>query len=150
MNDMEKTEVTQQTEAEKVAAVKKEKLNALHKKYKDRFHLRALNDEDMYTIIGLVKELLPEEGVRDAFTAVMLGDKSIAQVGARVMVDIIFTVMKNAGTVKEDIYKFLSDLSGITPDKIKAMPFGTTPAMLWALVNDCKNADFFEDVSILF
>ena len=66
------------------------------------------------------------------------------------MVDMILSIMKNAGTVKDDLYNFLSDLSGITPDKLKEMPFGTTPAMLWALVNDAKNADFFEDVSILF
>ncbi|MBR5786253.1 MAG: hypothetical protein IKY41_06140 [Clostridia bacterium] len=145
MNDMEKTV---KTENEKEG--KKEKLDALYKKYKDRFHLRPLRDDDMYTIIHLVEALLPEEGVRDAFAAVALGNLSFAQVGARVMVDMILSVMKNAGAVKDDLYAFLSDLSGITPEKIREMPFGTTPAMLWALVNDAKNADFFEDVSMLF
>ena len=145
MNDMEKPV---KTENEKEG--KKEKLDALYRKYKDRFHLRPLRDDDMYTIIHLVEALLPEEGVRDAFAAVALGNLSIAQVGARVMVDMILSVMKNAGAVKDDLYNFLSDLSGITPEKIREMPFGTTPAMLWALVNEAKNADFFEDVSILF
>lgn len=152
MNDMEKAEklkLEDTIKAEKTKE-KKEKLDKLHKKYKDRFQLRALRDDDMYTIIHLVEVLLPEEGVRDAFAGVMLGNLSMAQVGARVMVDMIFSIMKNAGTVKDDLYKFLSDLSGITPEKIKEMPFGTTPAMLWALVNDAKNADFFADVSILF
>lgn len=152
MNDMEKAEklkLEDTIKAEK-AKEKKEKLDALHKKYKDRFKLRALRDDDMYTIINLVEVLLPEQGVRDAFTGVMLGEMNVAQVGARVMVDMILSIMKNAGAVKDDLYNFLSDLSGITPDKLKEMPFGTTPAMLWALVNDAKNADFFEDVSILF
>ncbi len=152
MNDMEKIKKNELTEEEKAAKAKekKEKLDALHKKYKDRFKLRALRDDDMYTIIRLVEVLLPEQGVRDAFTGVMLGEMSVAQVGARVMVDMILSIMKNAGAVKDDLYNFLSDLSGITPEKLKEMPFGTTPAMLWALVNDAKNADFFEDVSILF
>lgn len=145
MNDMEKP-----VEMENKKEEKQKKLDALYKKYKDRFQFRALRDDDMYTIIRLIEVLLPEEGVRDAFAAVMLGNLSMAQVGARVMVDMIFSIMKNVGTVKDDLYKFLSDLSGITPEKIKEMPFGTTPAMLWALVNDAKNADFFEDVSILF
>lgn len=152
MNDMEKIKKNELTEEEKAekAKEKKEKLDALHKKYKDRFKLRALRDDDMYTIINLVEVLLPEQGVRDAFTGVMLGEMSVAQVGVRVMVDMILSIIKNAGAVKDDLYNFLSDLSGITPDKLKEMPFGTTPAMLWALVNDAKNADFFEDVSILF
>lgn len=145
MNDKEKAVKTENEKEEK-----KEKLDALYKKYKDRFHLRPLRDDDMYTIIHLVEALLPEEGVRDAFAAVTLGNLSIAQVGARVMVDMILSVMKNAGAVKDDLYAFLSDLSGITPEKIREMPFGTTPAMLWALVSEAKNADFFEDVSMLF
>lgn len=152
MYDMEKNKKIELTEEEKAAKAKekKEKLDALYKKYKDRFQLRPLKDDDMYTIIRLIEVLLPEQGVRDAFTGVMLGEKNVAQVGARVMVDMILSIMKNAGTVKVDLYNFLSDLSGITPDKLKEMPFGTTPAMLWALVNDAKNADFFEDVSTLF
>lgn len=152
MNVMEKAEklkLEDTIKAEK-AKEKKEKLDALHKKYKDRFQLRPLKDDDMYTIIRLIEVLLPEQGVRDAFAGVMLGEMNVAQVGARVMVDMILSIMKNAGAVKDDLYNFLSDLSGITPEKIKEMPFGTTPAMLWALVNDAKNADFFEDVSTLF
>jgi hypothetical protein len=140
----------EEAKAAKKAAEKKEKLDALHKKYKDRFQLRALQDDDMYTIIHLVETLLPEESVRDAFAGVALGNMSFAQVGARVMVDMILSVMKNAGAVKDDLYKFLSDLSGLTPEKLQKMPFGTTPAMLWALYHDSKNADFFADVSILF
>ncbi len=150
MNDMEKPKVIDPAVAEKAKAEKKEKLDALHKKYKDRFQLRALKDDDMYTIIHLVEALLPETGVRDAFAAVALGNMSFAQVGARVMVDMILSIMKNAGAVKDDLYAFLSDLSGITPEKLKEMPLGTTPAMLWALYKDAKSADFFEDVSILF
>lgn len=145
MNDMEKNELTAEGKA-----AKQEKLDAIYKKYKDRFQLRALQDDDMYTIIHLIEALLPEEGVRDAFTGVMLGEMNVAQVGARVMVDMILSIMKNAGAVKDDLYNFLSDLSGITPDKLKKMPLGTTPAMLWALYHEAKNADFFADVSILF
>ena len=152
MKDMEKAKVIELTEEEKAAKAKerKEKLDKLYKKYKDRFQFRPLRDDDMYTIIRLIETLLPEQSVRDAFAAVMVGELTIAQVGARVMVDMILSVMKNAGAIKDDLYKFLSDLSGLTPEKIKEMPFGTTPAMLWALANEAKNADFFEDVSMLF
>ncbi len=148
----EKNAFLEKMKAEKAAKAKerKEKLDKLYKKYKDRFQLRPLRDDDMYTIIRIIETLLPEQNVRDAFAAVMLGDLSFAQVGARVMVDMILSIMKNAGAVKDDLYAFLSDLSGITPEKIREMPFGTTPAMLWALVNEAKNADFFEDVSMLF
>lgn len=154
MNDMEKAKEQIALElkeaAEKAAAEKKEKLDALYKKYKDRFQFRPLRDDDLYTIIRLVELILPEEGIRNAFASVALGNATVEQVGVRVSVEMIMSIMKNAGAVKEDLYLFLSDLAGITPDKLKSMPFGTTPAMLWALLNDAKSADFFEDVSILF
>lgn len=152
MKDTDNTEMigAKEAEEEKRAKEKKEKLEAVYQKYKDRFQLRPLTDDDMYTVFHLLKTLLPEEGVRDAFASVLLGHMGIAQIGARVMVEMIFSVLKNAGAIKDDLYAFLSDLSGIKPEKIKKMPFGTTPAMLWALVSDAKSADFFEDVSILF
>lgn len=154
MNDMEKNKekiaAELQKAAEKAAAEKKEKLDALYKKYKDQFRFRPLRDDDLYTIIRLIEVILPEESIRTAFASVMLGNATVSQVGARVSVEMILSIMKNAGAVKEDLYIFLSDLAGITPEKLKSMPFGTTPAMLWALVNDAKRADFFEDVSILF
>lgn len=43
----------------------------------------------------------------------------------------------------------LSDLSGIPADEIPEMPFGTTPSMIWDVVNDAKNANFFGELSKL-
>lgn len=110
------------------------------------YTLRELCDEDIYPIVDILDKTLPED-IKDAFKQVLSGGEKIEAVGIMVGIDIARMVVKNIGKAKEEIYGFLSDLSGIPADQLKKLPFGTTPRMIFDLFGNVKNTDFFMAVS---
>ena len=50
---------------------------------------------------------------------------------------------------EEDIYSFYADVSGISPDEIKEMEFGTLPLMIYDSFSGVKNTAFFKVLSKL-
>jgi hypothetical protein len=61
----------------------------------------------------------------------------------------VLAVLKNMDKVKDEVYNLLSDVSGIPADDIQNMEFGTTPNMIWDIVNNEKNNGFFKVLSKL-
>ena len=110
------------------------------------YTLRELCDEDIYPVVDILDKTLPED-VKSAFRQMLSGEESPEAVGGMVVIDIARMVVKNIGKAKEEIYGFLSDLSGIPVEQLKKMPFGTTPRMIYDLFQDVKNGDFFMAVS---
>ena len=110
------------------------------------YTLRELCDEDIYPVVDILDKTLPED-VKSAFRQMLSGEESPEAVGGMVVIDIARMVVKNIGKAKEEIYGFLSDLSGIPVEQLKKMPFGTTPRMIYDLFRDVKNGDFFMAVS---
>lgn len=121
------------------------------------FTLRPLLDEDLYTILDIIAKVCPED-LQPIFTKAMgkftereaeaNGDKSIIEelandFGMDVVMELGLIIIRNLKKVKDDVYALLSDLSGIPADKIRTMPFGTTPKMIMAVVKDIRNLDFF-------
>lgn len=109
------------------------------------YTLRELCDEDIYPMVNILDKTLPSD-IKNAFRQVIEGNGSIDTVGGMVFVDIVRMVIKNIGKAKEEIYSFLSDVSGIPEDQLKKMPFGTTPRMIKDLFTMAKNSDFFTEV----
>ena len=113
------------------------------------YTLRDLNDEDLYTVIEILGKALPEEAKESFAQAVTNEDgkkKPLEKIGGMIGFDIFRFIMKNMKAVKEEVYAFLSDLSGIPAADIKKMPFGTTPRMLKEVFENEKNADFFKEL----
>lgn len=112
------------------------------------YTLRSLKDVDLFPILDIITKVLPED-LSEVFVQLTTGQKSLDEIGGVVVYRIIVSVLKNISTVHDELYALLSDLSGIPAENIQNMPFGTTPAMIWDVVADAKNASFFKVLSKL-
>jgi hypothetical protein len=61
----------------------------------------------------------------------------------------VLAVLKNMDKVKDEVYNLLSDVSGIPAAELAEMEFGTTPMMIWDIVDNEKNCGFFKVLSKL-
>lgn len=112
------------------------------------YTLRSLKDVDLFPILDIITKVLPED-LSEVFVQLTTGQKSLDEIGGVVVYRIIVSVLKNISAVHDELYALLSDLSGIPAADIQNMPFGTTPAMIWDVVADAKNASFFKVLSKL-
>lgn len=112
------------------------------------YTMRPLRDEDLYPMLGIICKVFPDD-LKGAFVDVASGKKNMKQIGYDVGYNLVVAVIKNLPTIGDDVYAFLSDLSGIAPEIIRVMKFGTTPKMIWDIYREAKNADFFQVFSEL-
>ena len=113
------------------------------------YSLRELKDRDLFPILDIIATVLPDD-LADVFVQIVTKEKSVNEVGGMVVYKIVIAVLKNINKVQSDLYALLSDISGIPADEIPNMPFGTTPSMIWDIVNSAKNASFFKVLSKSF
>ena len=118
------------------------------------YTLRELEDEDLYTVLEIVGKVLPEDA-KEAFAQAVSEEgeegvkNKLEKLGGKIAFDLIKYILKNFKSVKNEVYAFLSDLSGLPADDIRKMPFGTTPAMLKEVFLSEKNSSFFKGFSKL-
>lgn len=113
------------------------------------YTLRRLKDKDLWPVLDIIGQVFPGD-LSTVFAQIMTGDKNIEQVGAEVVMKLVMSVIRNMNKVQDDVYALLSDVSGLTPEEIQDMEFGTTPLMIWDIVKNEKNASFFGVVSKSF
>lgn len=113
------------------------------------YTLRRLKDKDLWPVLDIIGQVFPGD-LSTVFAQIMTGDKNIEQVGAEVVMKLVMSVIRNMNKVQDDVYALLSDVSGMTPEEIQDMEFGTTPLMIWDIVRNEKNASFFGVVSKSF
>ena len=112
------------------------------------YTLRRLKDKDLWPVLDIIGKVFPEN-LSAVFVEVATGQKTASEVGGIVVMKLIMAVIRNLKTVHDEVYEFLSDVSGIPAAEIEEMPFGTTPNMIWDIVKSEKNADFFKEFSKL-
>lgn len=112
------------------------------------YTLRRLKDRDLYPVLDIIGNALPDNLAAIALDIITEG-KPIEEVGGITVTRIVASIMKNMKTVHDDLYAFLSDVSGIPAEEIEEMEFGTTPRMIWDIVKNEKNNSFFEELSKL-
>ena len=113
------------------------------------YTLRRLKDKDLWPVLDIIGQVFPGD-LSTVFAQIMTGDRNIEQVGAEVVMKLVVAVIRNMNKVQDDVYALLSDVSGLTPEEIQDMEFGTTPLMIWDIVKNEKNAGFFGVVSKSF
>lgn len=113
------------------------------------YTLRRLKDKDLWPVLDIIGQVFPGD-LSTVFAQIMTGDRNIEQVGAEVVMKLVVAVIRNMNKVQDDVYALLSDVSGLTPEEIQDMEFGTTPLMIWDIVKNEKNASFFGVVSKSF
>ena len=112
------------------------------------YTLRRLVDRDLFPILGIISEVFPDD-LAKVFVQLSTKEKSVQEVGAMAVMKMVLAVLKNMDKVKDDVYNLLSDVSGISAEDIQNMEFGTTPSMIWDIVNNEKNNSFFKVLSKL-
>ena len=113
---------------------------------KKPYTLRRLKDKDLWPVLDIIGKVFPGD-LSAVFVEVATGQKSVQEVGGLVMMRMVMAVIRNMNSVREEVYAFLSDVSGIPANEIEEMEFGTTPSMIWDIVKNEKNASFFTAVS---
>lgn len=112
------------------------------------YTLRRLVDRDLWPVLDIIGKVFPGD-LSSIFVEVATGQKGVQEVGGIVMMKLIMAVIRNMNTVRDEVYAFLADVSGIPANEIEEMEFGTTPNMIWDIVKNEKNASFFTAVSKL-
>lgn len=112
------------------------------------YTLRRLVDRDLFPMMGIISEVFPDD-LAKVFVQLSTKEKSVQEVGALAVMKLVLAVLKNMDKVKDDVYSLLSDVSGIPAAEIQEMEFGTTPNMIWDIVNNEKNNGFFKVLSKL-
>jgi len=112
------------------------------------YTLRRLVDKDLWPVLDIIGKVFPGD-LSAVFAEVASGQKSVQEIGAVVMMKLIMAVIRNMHAVHDEVYAFLSDVSGIPVNEIEEMEFGTTPMMIWDIVKNEKNASFFKVLSKL-
>ena len=112
------------------------------------YTLRRLVDRDLFPILGIISEVFPDD-LAKTFVQLSTKEKTVQEVGAMAVMKMVLAVLKNMDKVQEDVYNLLSDVSGIPAADIPNMEFGTTPNMIWDIVNNEKNNSFFKVLSKL-
>lgn len=123
-----------------------ENVQETEQKNEKPYTLRPLCDEDLYPILAIIGKVFPDE-LSTVFVQIASKEKNIKEVGYDVGFKLFTAVIKNLHTVDAEVYKLLSNLSGIPAKDIRKMKFGTTPKMIWEIYNEVKNGDFFGDAS---
>lgn len=113
------------------------------------YTLRRLKDKDLWPVLDIIGQVFPGD-LSTVFAQIMTGDKNVEQLGAEVVMKLVVSVIRNMNKVQDEVYALLSDVSGLTPEEIQDMEFGTTPLMIWDIVKNEKNASFFGVVSKSF
>ncbi len=113
------------------------------------YTLRRLKDKDLWPVLDIIGQVFPGD-LSTVFAQIMTGDKNVEQLGAEVVMKLVMSVIRNMNKVQDGVYALLSDVSGMTPEEIQEMEFGTTPLMIWDIVKNEKNASFFGVVSKSF
>lgn len=110
------------------------------------YTLRQLKDKDLYTVLGIIDKIFPGEKLQEAFDQSFVEGKSPEEIGVAVATKLGFALIRNIVTAHDEIYALLEDVSGIKADRIDDMPLGTGPMMIWDIVTEAMNADFFRAV----
>jgi len=124
------------------------KENTVNETENKPYTLRRLKDRDLYPVLDIIGKVLPDNLAALA-VGLVTGEKSVEDLGGILVTRIVAAILKNMKTVHEDVYAFLSDVSGIPAEEIEEMEFGTTPRMIWDLVKNEKNNSFFVELSKL-
>ena len=125
---------------------KLEKFMEIGKMPEKPYTLRKLNGEDLWAVLDIVGKVLPDD-LAAVFADIATGEKTVNEVGGVVVFRLVSAIIKDVKKVKNEVYDFLTSVSGLTKEEINALGLMAVPKMIWDIYNAEKNVDFFEDAS---
>ena len=117
------------------------------------YSLRRLDGNDIWPLLEIVGKVMPDDlmpyvmGViekvgADNITKEIGKDGLFDDLGADVVYRMVAAIIKDFGKVKNEVYAFLSSVSGLEKDEINALGLVAVPKMIWEIYNAEK--DFFK------
>lgn len=130
------------------------------------FKLRTLKSDDLFPMFGILskigfkdlKEIITPDKIKDMKSMISQKDDededentdATTMLGVSVVMEVVSIIMKNLPSCKNEIYTFLSGLSGMTVKEIGNLDMVTFTEMIVAVVQKQEFKDFFKVVSKLF
>lgn len=130
------------------------------------FELRTLKSDDLFPMFGILskigfkdlKEIITPDKIKDMKSMISQKDDededentdATTMLGVSVVMEVVSIIMKNLPSCKNEIYTFLSGLSGMTVKEIGNLDMVTFTKMIVAVVQKQEFKDFFKVVSKLF
>ena len=130
------------------------------------FELRTLKSDDLFPMFGILskigfkdlKEIITPDKIKYMKSMISQKDDededentdATIMLGVSVVMEVVSIIMKNLPSCKNEIYTFLSGLSGMTVKEIGNLDMVTFTAMIVAVVQKQEFKDFFKVVSKLF
>lgn len=130
------------------------------------FELRTLKSDDLFPMFGILskigfkdlKEIITPDKIKDMKSMISQKDDddddentdATTMLGVSVVMEVVSIIMKNLPSCKNEIYTFLSGLSGMTVKEIGNLDMVTFTEMIVAVVQKQEFKDFFKVVSKLF
>lgn len=126
------------------------------------FELRTLKSDDLFPMFGILskigfkdlKEIITPDKIKDMKSMISQKDDentdATTMLGVSVVMEVVSIIMKNLPSCKNEIYTFLSGLSGMTVKEIGNLEMVTFTEMIVAVVQKQEFKDFFKVVSKLF
>lgn len=110
------------------------------------YTLRPLKDKDLYTVLTIIDKIFPDDKLKEAFETIVAEGKTTEEIGIQIASNLGLGLIRNIVTAHDEIYALLADVSGFPAEKIDEMTFGTGPMMIWDIVMNARNSDFFKAV----
>ena len=118
-----------------------------------KYELRKLEAKDIAPMASILSKIGIKE-IKGCFSHVMTDGKtteeSSAAVGAAVMFEMAGVILGNYERCQNDIFRFLSSLSGMDMKQIESLPIDTFTEMVIDVVKKEEFKDFMKVVSKLF
>ena len=128
------------------------------------FELRTLKSDDLFPMFVILskigfkdlKEIITPDKIKDMKSMISQKDDedentdATTMLGVSVVMEVVSIIMKNLPFCKNEIYTFLSGLSGMTVKEIGNLDMVTFTEMIVAVVQKQEFKDFFKVVSKLF
>ena len=111
-----------------------------------KYTLRRLDGEDLWAVLDIVGKVIPED-LASVFADIATGEKTVNEVGGVGVFRLVSAIIKDIKKVKNEVYDFLTSVSGLNKDEINALGLMAVPKMIWEIYNAEKNVDFFGDAS---
>lgn len=120
----------------------------------NKFNLRTLRSSDMFTMFRLLKKIgfdkLKNSLSPETVSQITEGNVNETVLGINVIMDVLTIVLDNLPNCEQDLYKFLSDLSGMKPEAIADLSMTDFTEMIVEVVQKKEFVDFIKVVSGLF
>lgn len=128
------------------------------------FELRTLKSDDLFPMFGILskigfkdlKEIMTPDKIKDMKSMISQGDEAdenadaTTMLGVSVVMEVVSIIMKNLPFCKDEIYKFLASVSGMSVKEIGNLDMVTFTEMIVTVVQKQEFKDFFKVVSKLF